>query len=142
MASSIVVLKIAATHRTNPLPSEKYLPPTTLGPTTPTTPTLGNSCLDNHPTLAPTDSLSRTLQEFFLCRAGIRPAGGGPTIANFIPLYRSDNNWSSNEILSKKATTFCAEDGMNPLSGNESSLLRCLGWLYDEGRVSGNSISN
>lgn len=45
-------------------------------------------------------------------------------------------------MLWKKRLIFCALDGIDLLSGNESGILRYMGWLFSERKIAGNSLRN
>ena len=100
--------------------------------------TVENSTLDV--SVKPQASLARTIQESVLKSAGTGQTEAGITIANLMPMARADNTWRTKETLWKKWTEFCSADGLDPFKADEGSLLRYLGWLYIDNRVSGNSV--
>ena len=57
-----------------------------------------------------------------------------------MPLERSANTWRTKNTLWKKWLDFAKADKIDPLSGSEASLLRYLGWLYEDNSVSGRSV--
>ena len=87
-------------------------------------------------------SLAVTLQNAVLRAAGEGPTGGGAAIARIMPQARADNTWRSVTTYWKKWCCFCEVDGISELDGEESSLLRYLGWLFDTKAVSGSSVRN
>lgn len=97
-----------------------------------------NSSLDV--TVPAKESLATTLQNSVLKIAGAGHTNAGNTISQLMPLSRAANTWRTKETLWKKWLDFCNDERINPLSGNEGTLLLYLGWLFDNGSVSGSSV--
>lgn len=85
-------------------------------------------------------SLAECLRRSTLAAAGLGNTTGGARIASIMHKSRAPNTWRSKQIVWKKWVLFCTADGIDPLSGSESSLLRYLGWLLDDNKVAGGSV--
>ena len=90
----------------------------------------------------PRQSLAKALQTSVLKAAGEGPAGGGAAIARLMPRARANNTWRSSSVYWSKWCTFCELDGIDEMTGDESSLLRYLGWLFETNTISGGSVRN
>lgn len=86
--------------------------------------------------------LAVALQQSVLSTAGLGNSGGGAAIAEIMPKARTANTWRSNDVLWKKWANFCEADAMDPLHADEASLLRYLGWLYEDDNVNHSSVKN
>ncbi len=84
--------------------------------------------------------MQKTLQTTILRVAGTGHSNGGQVLADLIALTHAPNSWRNQAVGWKKWQVFCQTDQTNPMSADEPALLRYIGWLYSEGRISGASL--
>jgi hypothetical protein len=84
--------------------------------------------------------MQAALKNTILRVAGVGHSNGGQVLANLMTLTHAPNTWRNQAVGWKKWLAFCTADRCNPLAAAEPALLRYVGWLYAEGRISGTSL--
>lgn len=69
-------------------------------------------------------------------------SGGGAVIAAIIARSRKASTWDCTATGWRKWLAFCEADGINPFLADEAAVLRYLGWLYSDNRVSGATLKH